>query len=402
MIGAYVVDACEKQGYAVRALTRTARTYHDNVTYIVGDVTDADAVNHAVEGSTHVIHLAAKKNDEGDSEKVNVDGTRNVLDACKKYQVELLINMSTQSVRLTEKGAYAQTKAEADAIIAKENVPYITLRPSVVYGDLHSGILGSMLRFVSLPITPIIGDGTTPFWPIHAEDLATIVVNLLDINTTNTTFDVGGTDRITMEELLEKLARIKDKKLRKLHLPLWLCNVIAAMPGSPITKSNVLGAKEDITVESNAIYEVAHCTPRSFDDGLTEAVLQEHAERMVTYTASMHTWQPSPDEIDRYRKTCERFSVPLDGKLVTRWKLGALDTVTRIFYPRCVLRQQLHIAAAITECTVASSAWWLPKQRSLIGILLRTIHIGVRLIGKWVLGIIMLFHPSFIKRHAGL
>lgn len=52
------------------------------------------------------------------------------------------------------------------------SVPAVTLKPSIVYGDTKNAVFGSLVKFASLPITPVIGNGRAHFYPIHVDDLA--------------------------------------------------------------------------------------------------------------------------------------------------------------------------------------------------------------------------------------
>ena len=68
---------------------------------VLADVSDADAVRAAVTGHDAVIHLAAKVNVVGPEDeyvRINVRGTRAVVDACLAAGVERLVHVSSPSV----------------------------------------------------------------------------------------------------------------------------------------------------------------------------------------------------------------------------------------------------------------------------------------------------------------
>ena len=85
--------------------------------------------------------------------KVNVEGTRNVAEACKKIGARIIF-ISTDYVfdgtkgRYTEEDEpnplsyYAKTKLEAEKIIQSLGISYIIARPSVIYGWNPNEVLG--------------------------------------------------------------------------------------------------------------------------------------------------------------------------------------------------------------------------------------------------------------------
>jgi len=85
--------------------------------------------------------------------KVNVEGTRNVANACKQVNAKIIF-ISTDYVFDGKKGCYseddaanpsnyyAETKLEAENIVKNSGVPYIVARTSVIYGWNPSEIAG--------------------------------------------------------------------------------------------------------------------------------------------------------------------------------------------------------------------------------------------------------------------
>ncbi len=116
-IGKELVRHLLKEGNDIRLLVRSADKAADiglsERRIIVGDVTDMSSVRRAMEGCTHVFHLAAfARPDAEDStvfHRVNVEGTRNVLEAALEQGVERVVFTSTA-------GIYAATGPEDDAV----------------------------------------------------------------------------------------------------------------------------------------------------------------------------------------------------------------------------------------------------------------------------------------------
>ncbi len=67
------------RGYEVIAMVHRSTDisfYHENLTWRVGDITDAAFVRSCVSGAHYVVHLAARKSDEPSSYATNVEGAK--------------------------------------------------------------------------------------------------------------------------------------------------------------------------------------------------------------------------------------------------------------------------------------------------------------------------------------
>jgi nucleoside-diphosphate-sugar epimerase len=146
------------------------------------DLRDKDAVAKAAEGCDVVFHVAAKAGYWGSHEEywgINVDGTQNVIDACKKAGVKRLIYTSTPSVigydhdtvnggpeipYATKHGSpYPESKAEAERRVLAANSPELatcSLRPHLIFGPRDLNLLPRLIQRSKTGKLPIVGDGT--------------------------------------------------------------------------------------------------------------------------------------------------------------------------------------------------------------------------------------------------
>ena len=165
-------------GFAVRVLTRGSWPFqaHPKLERADGDMTDAGSLQRAARGCDAVVHMAARKNDEHDSDAVNVAGTRALCAAAEAAGVARFVYVSTQSARLAKPGTYGRTKREGEDAVRGSTLPWVILRPSLVYGDASEGVAGTIERMSALPAIPVFGPGTALYRPIHVEDVAAVIV----------------------------------------------------------------------------------------------------------------------------------------------------------------------------------------------------------------------------------
>lgn len=154
MLGAGVAKALAARGDEVVVMQRRASGL--DLAEVRGDVTDQKAVRQAVEGCEAVVHLAAKVSLVGDVEefrRINVGGTRTLLDAARASDVRRFVYVSSPSVAHAgsalvgagagpadpehARGPYARTKAEAEVLALQADGPdfaVMAIRPHLVWG----------------------------------------------------------------------------------------------------------------------------------------------------------------------------------------------------------------------------------------------------------------------------
>jgi nucleoside-diphosphate-sugar epimerase len=157
-LGGAIVRRLVARGDQVSSLSRGA--YPDlfelDVLQHCADIADVEMVERAVEGCDIVFHVAAKAGIWGraaEFERVNVEGTRNVLAASRKHGVSRLVYTSSPSVVFSgrdmegvdesvpypthHEAHYPRTKAIAERLVLEANGPdlaTVALRPHLIWG----------------------------------------------------------------------------------------------------------------------------------------------------------------------------------------------------------------------------------------------------------------------------
>ena len=158
-------------------------------TCVRGDVVDLKLVKDVLAGADVVFHVAAKAGVWGkaaDYDSANIEGTQNVIDACRARQVSRLVHTSSPSVTFDGGDAvnadeslpypkrhlyhYGRSKAEAERrVLASNAAPHINgpsvllttaLRPHIIYGPGDPHILPRLIARHRQGRLRIVGDGT--------------------------------------------------------------------------------------------------------------------------------------------------------------------------------------------------------------------------------------------------
>ncbi len=421
-VGSSVVDALLERGYRVRALVRSVESVlptHPNVVRVIGDVRDLHSIEAGMAGVTHVVHLAARKNDEKDSANVNIGGAKNVIEACRIVGVRRIVNLSTQSAKVPRKGIYGTTKEEADKLFQASNMSVTTLRSSLVYGDKESGVFGTLVRFSRLPFIPMIGNGRARFCPIHRSDLAAVIVKVLESDTTfGKTYDLGGPDCLSLVTLTHAITERQGIRRRIVHIPVWLGLIMARafsiLKHPPLTVSNVLGSAVDVPMDMSPLeHDIGPMKMRPFAVGLTEifGILPSPAEKeaamLLRYVLSgVGRWNPESSTVGLLLQAFKAHH--LDRHLIhprvlhSGFRLGLYDAATRMLRMDSLLQRKLLIAAAIAETDPISADLLLPKDRSLFALIIRCMDCTAVSLFKMICAIPLVLRPASLRTHVGV
>ena len=169
---------------------------------IRGDVADPDSTLRAVEGCDAVFHVAAKAGIWGPRDefvRANVDGTRNVVEACRAQDVGKLVFTSSPSVvygggdleGVDEStpypdhfdAFYPETKAEAERIVLRANGPElatVALRPHLIWGPGDNHLIPRIIARAKAGRLRRIGDRLNRVDSIYIDNAAEVHLQALD------------------------------------------------------------------------------------------------------------------------------------------------------------------------------------------------------------------------------
>jgi uncharacterized protein YbjT (DUF2867 family) len=237
-VGPKVVHALRAQERDVRCLVRkpgrawTLRAWGCEV--VQGDVTDAESVRRATDGCEAVVHLVAViAGSRADFDRVMTGGTQNVVAAAKAAGARRFVLMSALGVSEQTRALvpYYEAKWAMEEAVGDSGIEHVVFRPSFVFGR-DGGVLPLFVRQVRWsPVTPVLGSGNRRLQPIWVEDVAAYFAAAIDLPGTaaNRTFDLVGPDRVTWNELYERIARTLGKRRRRAHVPISVARAGAAV-----------------------------------------------------------------------------------------------------------------------------------------------------------------------------
>jgi len=216
-IGGRVARQLREAGHEVVAVVRNPAKAQDlaqlGITLHQGDVTEKESMRAPMTGVDGVFHIAAwykvGVRDKSDGVKVNIEGTRNVLELMKELNIPKGVYTSTLGVNEDTGGKlvdetyrysgpfyseYTRTKAEAhrlaDQFIA-EGLPLVIVMPGLVYGPGDtSSVRVTLIQYLQRQL-PMIPRQSAYSWA-HVDDMARAHILAMEKGKPGETYIIAG------------------------------------------------------------------------------------------------------------------------------------------------------------------------------------------------------------------
>ncbi len=247
LLGTNTILELLKNGYEVNGLIRNPSKFtlsgHKNLKLFRGDILDISSIEIAIKGCTNVIHIAAETRQNiisyNEYHKINVEGTRNILDAALKYKIKRMIFISTAGVfgfgkrdkpgdetmaiiKPNSQSNYIQSKKEAqDLVLSKQKeLEVVIINPTFMIGpfDKKPGSDRIVLRGKGKKLI-FYPPGGKNF--IHVIDVAKAIVIGLEKGMNGKCYLLAN-ENLTYEEFYRKvISRTKSNSVL-IKIPAWV------------------------------------------------------------------------------------------------------------------------------------------------------------------------------------
>jgi nucleoside-diphosphate-sugar epimerase len=308
-IGGRIARQLREANHEVVALVRSPAKAKDlaalGVQLAEGDVTSKESMRLAMTGVDGVFHVAGwykvGVRDKSDGQRINIDGTRNVLEVMKELKIPKGVYTSTlavfsdthgrvpdESYRFhgTHLSEYDRTKAAAHDIaeqMIKEGLPLVIVQPGLVYGPGDtSSVRDTFIQYLQgkLPMLP----QETAFAWAHVDDIARAHILAMEKGRVGETYIIAG-PVYKLTEAMDMAEKITGIPAPKMRVAPGMMRAMASMMG---VLDKVLPLPESYTGEglriiagvtylgdnSKAKRELGY-NPRPLEDGLGETLNHE-------------------------------------------------------------------------------------------------------------------------------
>jgi uncharacterized protein YbjT (DUF2867 family) len=232
-LGAAVVRALEAEGAEAVGAGRDlelGRRLHASIRWIACDFNRDLAPEDwtgRLEGIDAVVNcVGILQSTAGDSaHRIHAQAPAALFEAARRAGVTRVVHISAMSAEDAVATAYAQSKREAETALARLDLDWIIVKPSLVIGPGSFGGTSVIRGLGGLPgILPVPAPGTQVSQPIALEDLAAGLARLaLGAGPARTTLYAAGPETKTIAEVMVAVRRwLGFPAARIVHVPRWI------------------------------------------------------------------------------------------------------------------------------------------------------------------------------------
>lgn len=259
---------------------------HENCKHL--DVTDRKAVEQFIDlyRPDTVVHTAAIKDADFCEEnkelawRVNVEGTKNLVDTCKKHSIKFVCISSDyvfegrdepydEQAKTNPINFYGLTKLEGERAVKEELINYIIIRPTILYG-YNDGNDETFITFTRrlIPQGAVKVDNYVKKYPLLVDDVASLIEKLLK-NDERGTFHIGGEEGVTRYEWALRIAETFDVDKSKIK---------------PVKVQYRASRPRNVQLQSSK-KDRTELIITSLEDGLTKVKMQEYCTFKLIYSS---------------------------------------------------------------------------------------------------------------------
>lgn len=283
VMGSRLVQGLVQAGWKVRALTLLndpfmARLDNVDCEIFCGDITKPASLKGAFDGVDTVYHLAAiiVAHDPKLFERINVQGTRHVVEGASAAGVKHFILVSSASVLYPQTTPYSLSKRACEKMVTGQQAMHYTIvRPTLAYEEQGGQEFMMFMDYLKkYRIVPFIGRGRSLKNPVHVDDLMRGFLAIAgNPRAFGKTYNFSGGEAISTWDLARLM--LKHQGLTRLFLPIPVpvCKALATimektMRRPPLTWSAIAGIIQDANLDHASATEDLGYTPIGIRDGL--------------------------------------------------------------------------------------------------------------------------------------
>lgn len=163
--------------------------------------------------------------------RVNVEGTRRLLDAATEAGTARVIVLSSMSAFTGTTQLYGRAKLDIEAMTVERGG--IAVRPGLVYGKQAGGMAGALRKLTALPVVPVISGGAGVYTVREDEFMEGIALLAAAVDLESGTISLAHGEKSTLDDLLSAFAAQESRRCRFIPVPwqpiYWLLRAGEAM-----------------------------------------------------------------------------------------------------------------------------------------------------------------------------
>lgn len=308
-VGSRLLDILKKD-FPVKNLDKNPSAFHSECT-VIGDVRNPSDLEKELKNQEAVILLAAEHRDDVSPISlyydVNVQGTRNVLDAMDKHGIKNIFFFSSLAIYGLNKNNpdenhpadpfnhYGKSKWQAEEILREwfkkdpEKRTLTIIRPTVIFGERNRGNVYNLLKQISSNKFMMVGNGLNKKSMAYVGNVIHFVKFCIESKTPGyRVYNYVDQPDLTMNELVKQVETSLKRKHSIIRFPYWMgytgglvIDAFATITRKKLPISSVRIKKFCATTQANAsqVLSSGFQAPYTLSEGLHRTLYYEFVER---------------------------------------------------------------------------------------------------------------------------
>jgi uncharacterized protein YbjT (DUF2867 family) len=277
VIGRALLPALAERGEVV-AISRHRQEAVNGVTWASADATDPTAVDGVLRQGDVVVYLVHSLGAD-DFEETDRLAADTVAAAAARAGVRQIVYLGGLGATTDADSPHLRSRAETGERLAAGRVPVTTLRAGMVVGP-RSAAFETILALVDrLPAMICPRWVSTPTQPIALGDVVAYLAAVCGLEPAyGESFDVGGPEVMTYRQMIERIARIRGKRMPIVEVPVltprlssWWLHLVTPVNAS-VARPLVEGLRTPTVAHDDRIRDLVPLEPTPFDEAVRAAL----------------------------------------------------------------------------------------------------------------------------------
>jgi len=294
-IGGRLVPELTARGYRVRAMLRgmppRAEPIWPGVEMIEAAALDFQQLRRALKGvdtAYYLIHSLMRGTREFGG--ADLESAIHFREAAAENRVRRIIYLGGLGEVKTLQSPHLQSRIQVAEELSRGRVPVTILRAAIIIGSGSASY--EIIHFLvkRLPLLPLPRWTRSRCQPIGVRDAIKYLVGVLEVpETTGMSFDIGGRDVLSYEEMFRTFASILNRKIvfipgfpvRNIPIFAYLASLLTPVP-APITMSLIKGVRDEVICRDDSIKRHLPFETLSYRESIVRALTREEQDQVYT------------------------------------------------------------------------------------------------------------------------
>lgn len=231
-----------------------------------GDILVPGSLDQAVSGAATVIQALTfptfpveRPRRRYTFEEFDHRGTERLVGAAARAGAVRYVYLSGSGAAAKAEKTWFRAKWGGEESIRATGLAHVILRPSWVFGPEDPALNKFVALHRLMPFVPVIGDGSQRLQPVFVDDVAEAAARAALDPAPTGTWEIGGPDVLTMNEVLAAMMEVRGRRKRLIHFPAFLPKLagvfLQVLPKPPLSPAAVDFATGDALADTAPLLE---------------------------------------------------------------------------------------------------------------------------------------------------